>query len=39
MKEAEKNGDPAGRPASQFIWTPEISQKLNHQTDSIHQLI
>ena len=24
---------------SQLIWTPEISQTLNHQIDSIHQLI
>jgi hypothetical protein len=24
---------------SQLTWTPEISQILNHQTDSIHQLI
>ena len=24
---------------SQLIWTPEISQILDHQTDSIHQLI
>jgi hypothetical protein len=24
---------------SQLTWTPEISQKLDHQTNSIHQLI
>jgi hypothetical protein len=24
---------------SQFIWNPEISQTLDHQTGSIHQLI
>ena len=24
---------------SQLIWIPEISQTLNHQTDSIHQVI
>jgi hypothetical protein len=24
---------------SQLIWTPKISQTLDHQTDSIHQLI
>jgi hypothetical protein len=24
---------------SQLIWTQEISQTLNHQTDSIYQLI
>ena len=31
-------GDSVGGPAVS-IWTPEISQTLDHQTDSIHQLI
>jgi hypothetical protein len=38
MKDAEEKGDPVGGPTVS-IWTPEISQILDHQKDSIHQLI
>jgi hypothetical protein len=38
LKEAEEKGNPVGG-ATVIIWTPEISQTLDHQTDSIHQLI
>jgi hypothetical protein len=34
MKEAEEEDK-----QSQLIWTPEISQTLDNQPDSIHQLI
>jgi hypothetical protein len=34
----EEKGDPVGGSVIS-IWTPEISQTLDHQTDSIHQLI
>jgi hypothetical protein len=37
LKEPEK-GNTVGRPAVS-IWTPKISQTLDLQTDSIHQLI
>jgi hypothetical protein len=38
LKEAEEEGDPIGGPGVS-IWTPEISQTLDHQTGSIHQLL
>jgi hypothetical protein len=37
LKEAEKRFSVGGPAAS--IWTPKISQTLDHQTGSIHQLI
>jgi hypothetical protein len=37
-KEAEK-GDPVEDQHFQLIWTPEISQTLDHQPGCIHQLI
>jgi hypothetical protein len=42
IKEAEEKGDSGGGPAVS-IWntlpTPELFQTLDHQTNSIHQLI
>ena len=39
LEEAEKKGDPVGGPAVSINLDPKISQTLDHQTDSIHQLI
>jgi hypothetical protein len=39
LKEAEEKGDPAGGPAVSINLDPDISQTLEDQTDSIHQLI
>jgi hypothetical protein len=39
QKEAEEEGNPEEDQQSQLIWTPEISQTLDHHTGSIHQLI
>ena len=38
LEEGEE-GNPLGGPESQLTWTPEISQTLDHQQGSIHQLI
>jgi hypothetical protein len=38
MKEAEEEGIPIEGPAVS-IWTPKISQTLDYQPGSIHQLI
>ena len=39
LEEAEEEGDPVGGPAVSINLDPEISQTLNHQPGSIHQLI
>jgi hypothetical protein len=39
MEEPEEEGVPAGGPAVSINLDPEISQTLDHQTGSIHQLI
>jgi hypothetical protein len=39
LKEAEEKGDPIGGPSVLINLDPEIFQTLDHQTDSIHQLI
>jgi hypothetical protein len=38
LEEAEEEGNPVGQPAVS-TWIPEISQTLDHQPGSIHQLI
>jgi hypothetical protein len=39
LKEAEEKDHPVGGPAVSINLDPEISQTLDHKTDSIHQLI
>jgi hypothetical protein len=39
LKKAEEKGDLVGGPAVSINLDPKISQTLDHQTDSIHQLI
>ena len=39
LEEAEEKGDPVGGPAVSINLDPQISQKLDHQPGSIHQLI
>jgi hypothetical protein len=39
LKEAEEEGDPVEDQQSPLTWTSEISQTLDHQPGSIHQLI
>jgi hypothetical protein len=39
LEEAEEEGNPAGGPAVSINLDPEISQTLNHQQGSIHQLL
>jgi hypothetical protein len=38
LEEAEEEGNPVGDQQSQLIWTSKISETLDHQPDSIHQL-
>jgi hypothetical protein len=39
LEEVEEEGDPGGGPAVSIKLDPKISQTLDHQADSIHQLI
>jgi hypothetical protein len=39
LKEAEEKGDSVGGPAVSIILDLEISQTMDHQPGSIHQLI
>jgi hypothetical protein len=39
MKEAEERGNPVGGPTVSINLNTKISQTLDHQTGSIHQLI
>jgi hypothetical protein len=39
MRTSSLNLNPVGGPAVSVNLDPEISQTLDHQTDSIHQLI
>jgi hypothetical protein len=39
LEEAEEKGNPITGQTSQLTWTPEISQTLDYQPGSIHQLI